>query len=151
VTVTRILVPTDFSEHSKRALEWAKHLAEAFGASIHLFTVVPDPFVLPEPGRWYVPPPKGYVEGLRADADAHLGNLLTQADRTRFRVESAVAFGDPAREILDYAMHAGIDVIVMGTHGRTGLARVLLGSVAQRVVGAAHCPVLTVHRDDPVH
>lgn len=144
MTASRILVPIDFSEHSTRALGYARTLAEKFGASLHLLTVVPDPFVLPDPTQWYVPLPEGYAEGLRKDADSHLRGLLTQAEQKPLRAESVVAFGDPYREILAYAKRASVDLIVMGTHGRSGVAHALMGSVAEKVVRTAPCPVLTV-------
>jgi nucleotide-binding universal stress UspA family protein len=144
VTFNSILVPVDFSEHSARALECAKTLAAKFGASIHVLTVVPDPFVLPDPGPWYVPLPEGYAEGLRHDAESHVQGLFTDAERATLNPEAAVAFGDPYREILGYAKGAAIDLIVMGTHGRGGVAHALLGSVAEKVVRTAPCPVLTV-------
>ena len=144
MTATRILVPVDFSDHSRRALDCAKTLAEKFDASLHLLTVVPDPFVLPNPGPWYVPLPPNYRDGLRKDAEAHLRELLAPADQTRFRAELAVVFGDPYAEIADYMKRASIDLVVMGTHGRGGLAHAVLGSVAEKVVRAAPCPVLTV-------
>ena len=81
MTASRILAPVDFSEHSGRALDCAKTLAEKFGASLHLLTVVPNPFALPDPVSWYVPLPEGYAEGLRQDAESHLRGLLTQANR----------------------------------------------------------------------
>jgi len=142
--VKTILVPVDFSEHSKRALESAKTIADKFGASLHLLTVIPDPFVLPNPGSWYVPLPPNYISGLRQDAEAHLGELVTADERTRFHAELAVALGDPRDEILDYAKRLSIDLIVMGTHGRGGVARAVLGSVAEKVVRGAGCPVLVV-------
>lgn len=142
--VKKILVPVDFSEHSKRALACAKALAEKFDASLHLLTVVPDPFALPNPGRWYVPVSPEYVDGLRKDAESHLRELLTAAEHARFRTESAVAFGNAYAEILDYVKHAAIDMIVIGTHGRGQPAHALLGSVAEKVVRTAPCPVLTV-------
>lgn len=144
MTVATILVPVDFSEYSARALDCAKTLAEKFGASLHVLTVVPDPFVLPDPGPWYVPLPERYGEGLRQDAESHVHDMITPAERTTLRAESAVAFGDPYREILEYAKRASIDLIVMGTHGRGGMAHALMGSVAERVVRTAPCPVLTV-------
>jgi nucleotide-binding universal stress UspA family protein len=144
MTVTRILVPVDFSEQSTRALDCAKTLAEKFGASLHLLTVVPDPFELPNPSHWYMPPPSGYVEGLRRDAEAHVRDLLTPAEHARFRAESAVLFGNPADQILEYITLGTIDLIVMGTHGRGGVAHALMGSVAEKVVRSATCPVLTV-------
>jgi universal stress protein A len=141
---TRILVPIDFSDYSERALDCAKTLADKFNASLHLLTVVPDPFSLPTPGPLYVPVSPGYVEGLRRDAEAQLRALLTQAEQRQFRAESAVAFGDPYREISDYVQRASIDLIVMGTRGRSGVAHVMLGSVTEKVVRTAPCPVLTV-------
>ena len=144
MTVTRILVPVDFSEHSKRALDCAKTMAEKFRASLHLLTVVPDPFVLPNPSSWYVPLPSGYVDGLRRDAEAHLCDLLTPAERSGLRVHSAVLFGNAPTGILEYAERESIDLIVMGTHGRGGVAHAIMGSVAEKVVRSAACPVMTV-------
>jgi len=144
MTVTRILVPVDFSEHSIRALDCGKTLAEKFGASIHLLTVVPDPFVLPDPSSWYVPVPPAYVDGLRCDAEEHLRSLMTPADRARYHAQSAVLFGSAPDGILEYSGRESIDLIVMGTHGRSGVARAVMGSVAEKVVRSAACPVLTV-------
>jgi nucleotide-binding universal stress UspA family protein len=144
MTVTRILVPVDFSEQSGRALDCAKTLADKFSASLHLLTVVPDPFTLPNPSEWYVPAPGGYVEGLRRDAEAHLNGLLKPDEHKRFDAHEAVLFGDASDKILEYVGIERIDLIVMGTHGRGGVAHALLGSVAERVVRAAPCPVLTV-------
>jgi nucleotide-binding universal stress UspA family protein len=142
--VTHILVPVDFSEHSQRALDSAKTLAEKFGASIHLLTVVPDPFVLPDPSSWYVPVPPEYVDGLRRDAEDHLRGLLTPDERNRFRAHSAMLFGNASASILEYIERESIDLVVMGTHGRGGIARAVMGSVAEKVVRSAPCPVLTV-------
>ena len=144
MTVTRILVPVDFSEHSRRALDCAKMLAEKFGATLHLLTVVPDPFVLPDPSSWYVPVPPHYVDGLRRDAEDHLDGLLTPDERSRFHAQSSLLFGNAASGILDYIGRASIDLVVMGTHGRSGVAHAVMGSVAEKVVRSATCPVLTV-------
>ena len=141
---SRILVPIDFSDYSARALDCAKTLAEKFNASLHLLTVVPDPFALPNPGPMYVPVSPEYVDGLRRDAESHLRGLLTQSEQAQFRAESAVAFGDPYQEISDYVQRASIDLIVMGTRGRGGIAHMMLGSVAEKVVRTAPCPVVTV-------
>ncbi len=143
--VRRVLVPVDFSDCSGRALESAKSLAEKYGASLHLLTVVPDPFALPNPGPWYVPVTPEYVDGLRRDAEWHPRELMSQAERARFHAEPAVVFGDASAEILSYAKRAPADLIVMGTHGRGGLTHALVGSVAEKVIRAAPCPVLTVH------
>ncbi len=143
-TPKRILVPTDFSDASTRALEYAKSLASVYGASLDLLSVVPEPFVLPDPSTFYVPLPSAYIEGLRKDAETHLQAALSPAERARFNARSAVLFGRPFGEILDYATREGIDLIVMGTHGYGALAHAVLGSVAERVVRSAPCPVLTV-------
>jgi len=144
MNVTKILVPVDFSEQSTHALDCAKTLAEKFDAPIYLLTVVPDPFMLPNPSGLYMPLPAGYAEGLQRDAEAHLQGLLSYVERARFGVHSAVLFGDPAIKILDYVGVETIDLIVMGTHGRGGFAHALMGSVAEKVVRSATCPVLTV-------
>ena len=144
MTASRILVPVDFSGHSTRALDCAKTLAGKFGASLHLLTVVPDPFVLPNPGPLYVPLPPDYRDGLRQDAESHLRQLLTTPEEAQFNAQSAVAFGDPCQEILDYVKRASIDLIVMGTHGRGGVAHAFIGSVAEKIVRTAPCPVMTV-------
>ena len=145
--ITRILVPTDFSEMSDAALDYARVLARRFGASLHLLHVLDDPFV---------------TEGLAAEA------YITEApsirtsmlDEARSRLAHRAAgcttteaiFGRGAVTIVEYAQQCGSDLIVMGTHGRTGLAHLLLGSVAERVVRLAPCPVLTVGREvAPAH
>jgi universal stress protein A len=144
MTVARILVPVDFSDHSLRALDAAKSLAEKFGASLHLLTVVPDPFAFPSPGPMYVPVSPQYVDGLRHDAEAHLHGLLSAAETARFHGHYGVLFGDAHAEILDYISREQIDLVVMGTHGRSGVVRALMGSVAEKVVRTAPCPVLVV-------
>jgi universal stress protein A len=142
-TFTQILVPLDFSDHSVRALERAKSVAEKFGSILHLLTVIPDPFVLPDPANTYALPPD-YVDNLRRDAEARLRQSLSQAERTQFRAQDIVLFGNPYQQIRDYAQDHAIDLIVMGTHGRGAVAQAFLGSVAERVVRTAPCPVMTV-------
>ncbi len=137
--VNRILVPTDFSGTSDVALEYARALAARFDATLHLLHVLDDPFV---------------AEGLAAEAyiteAPSIRTSLLEDARTRLshRVQGCATteavFGRGATTIVDYAERCGIDLIVMGTHGRTGLAHLLIGSVAERVVRTARCPVLTV-------
>ena len=89
--------------------------------------------------------PLGIKESWQREADKHLNALLTPAERSAFRATTTVLFsGSAAREIVEQAQNNQIDLIVMGTHGRGGLAHLLLGSVAERVVRIAACPVLTV-------
>jgi len=141
----RILVPTDFSPPSDAALATAKALAAQFGAAIHVMYVLHDPYATAAYASdvyGYLPP--GLKESWHREAQRHLDALLAPADQGPFRVTSDVVFGSPAKGIVDYARDHAINLIVMGTHGRGGVAHLLLGSVAERVVRTAECPVLTV-------
>jgi universal stress protein A len=147
-TITRILVPTDFSHTSDAALEFARTIADTFGASLHLVHVFEDPFVTGAfAAETYAPMPPATRAALIEDATSRLAHRLTPADRARFRGTAEIVTGIGAHAIVDYAHDHNINLIVMGTHGRTGMAHLLLGSVAERVVRTAHCPVLTVHTD----
>ena len=147
--VTRILVPTDFSETADAALEYAKTLATNLGASVHLLHVFQDPNV---PAAYanevFVPPPDLREHDLAA-ARTNLLKRMSAEDETRFAGTHAIVEGLTAKEIVKYAEQYAIDLIVMGTHGRRGVAHLLLGSVAEHVVRTARCPVLTVrHAED---
>ena len=142
--ITRILVPTDFSETSDAALIYARQLAGSLGASLHLVHVFDDPY-----GDALVAEVSASVyESMRASAIAaarrELIRRLPAEDRQRFRGSSAMVTGLAADAIVEYAADHSMDLIVMGTHGRSGFAHLLLGSVAEQVVRSAHCPVLTV-------
>ena len=143
---TRILVPTDFSAPSEGALATAKDLAVRFGASLHLVHVLEDPYAVAAysaEALGYLPP--GIRDSWQHEAEKHLNALLTPAERAQFMATNTVLFsGSAAREIVDHAQNNHIDLIVMGTHGRGGVAHLLLGSVTERVVRTATCPVLTV-------
>ena len=141
----RILVPTDFSPPSGAALATAKALAAQFGSSIHVIHVLHDPYATAAYASdvyGYLPP--GLRETWQREAQTHLDAQLTPAERAQFRATTRVIFGTPARAIVDYAHENAINLIVMGTHGRGAVAHLLLGSVAERVVRIADCPVLTV-------
>jgi nucleotide-binding universal stress UspA family protein len=138
----RILVPIDFSEPSDAALDYARVLATRFGASLHVLHVVDDPYRTFYSAEVYVPE----VEGLR---DEMLNDALTRlktrvADATDLDATAEAVIGAPAAAIVDFAAGREIDLIVMGTHGRGGMAHLLMGSVAERVLRTAPCPVLTV-------
>jgi nucleotide-binding universal stress UspA family protein len=139
----RILVPVDFSEPSTRALMHAIALAEQFAASLDVLHVVPNPYV-DDPAGLYLPLPVTYVNDLMNDARKRLDDLLDSADRQRLRARAIVKVGDPLRQVVEYARGESVDLIVLGTHGRSGVAHLFLGSVAERVVRTAPCPVLTV-------
>lgn len=147
LTIKRILVPTDFSAAADAALDFARTIAATFGASLHLLHVFEDPFV---PGAFgvdtYAPIPPATHAALFDDAKARLAHRLPAADLARFHGTTEIVNGISALTIVEYASEHAIDLIVMGTHGRTGMAHLLIGSVAERVVRTAECPVLTVHQ-----
>jgi nucleotide-binding universal stress UspA family protein len=134
---TRILVALDFSPPSDAALAYARTVAATFGGALHLLHVVENEFLRP-----IAADPRGIEDA----ALTRLRYRLRADDYTRFRASTAVERSDDAAdEIVTYARSRGVDLIIMGTHGRTGLAHVLVGSVAERVVRSAPCPVLTLH------
>ena len=143
--ITRILVPVDFSPHSDRALRYAARLAALLGASVELIHVVDNPFAS---GAWtsevYVPNLPEMLQSLIADANKRLTPLKSMVASEKVNVETNVLTGQPAYTITDHARSGGFDLIVMGTHGRTGFSHMFMGSVAERVVRRAPCPVLTV-------
>ncbi|HSP79376.1 MAG TPA: universal stress protein [Myxococcaceae bacterium] len=149
-TVRRILVPIDFSEHSRHALEHALSLAEPLGASVDLLHVwVPPRHVAPDT---LLLVPGSADASLETTGLTHAGREL-HAWLERYRsspvlLQAHLERGHAAETIAHVAEH-GYDLIVMGTHGRTGLARVMLGSVAQKVSTLAPCPVMTVRATEP--
>jgi nucleotide-binding universal stress UspA family protein len=149
-TIRRILVPTDFSATSDAALEWAKTIAGTLGASLHLLHVFEDPYVgavgAPFAAEAYLAAAPELGAARFEEAGARLSHRLSANEHARYRATSRIVAGASVPTILDYAREHHIDLIVMGTHGRTGLAHVLLGSVTERVVRLADCPVLTVHQ-----
>jgi nucleotide-binding universal stress UspA family protein len=149
-TITNILVPVDFSAHSDRAFRYATTLAQRLGAKLALIHVVEDPFVT---GAWnaeaYVPNIPELLNNLISGAERQLATLKESAAALGVTADTAVISGRPAHSIVEHATDGGFDLIVMGTHGRTGLSHVVMGSVAERVVQKAHCPVLTMRAVEP--
>ena len=146
--IKTILVPTDFSAASDRALRYARDLADAVGASLHVLHVLENPF-----------PPGTFMEMYAASADSHLEHrgrqararlesLLTDEQRAKYSAVQVMLPGMAAEQILEYLNEHPADLVVMGTAGRAGLSRLMMGSVADRIVRAAPCPVLTVHPPD---
>jgi universal stress protein A len=147
--IKTILVPTDFSAASARALSYARNIADAFGATLHLLHVFENPFAAGAFLDMYTPAPDDYVERMEGQALTHLETLLTPEQRARYAPVFAARMGLPAQQILQYAEeHGAIDVIVLATGGHGRVARLLLGSVADKIVRTAPCPVLTVHPHD---
>lgn len=147
-----ILVPTDFSPASARALRYACNLADATGASLHIIHVM-DNLSVPTPvlGYYAPPPPAEWLEGLDRCARAELESQLTPEQKVKYCARFVVRMGPPAREILDYLDdEEAIDLVVMATAGRGGVARLMMGSVADKIVRSAPCPVLTIHPPEHV-
>jgi nucleotide-binding universal stress UspA family protein len=143
----KILVPTDFSLASDAAVGVAADLAERIGHQIlilHAFT--PPIYPLLEGA---VIPTAQHVADLIADADRRLRLLCDRFERGGVAMEGRVVQGLPAEEILRFADEHGCGLIVMGTHGRSGVRRAVLGSIADEVVRKAHVPVMTIH--EPAH
>jgi nucleotide-binding universal stress UspA family protein len=146
LSITRILVPVDFSGHAERAFEYAAMLGRQFDASLELVHVV-DAYSSASWGSEVCNPNiQELMEDLIADAHDRLRHIRDLAATEGDRVELAVLTGPPAQAIVDRAEIGSCDLIVMGTHGRTGIAHALMGSVAERVVRSAGCPVITVRQ-----
>jgi nucleotide-binding universal stress UspA family protein len=141
--IRQILCATDLSPASEPAWEEAQLLARALGAELVLLHVVP-PVLVPMEGYF---PPQMYqelVEGAEQEAQARLDAVLAKLGEPPLKARSRIAEGSAALRVLDVAREEGSDLLVVGTHGRTGMGRVLLGSVADRIVRSAPRPVVTV-------
>jgi nucleotide-binding universal stress UspA family protein len=152
VALKHILVATDFGEPAGVALDYGRELARAFGATLHVVHVVDDINAralgltgFPE----QMPALVGAQQELEAAAHQSLGRLITDDDRRRLTVKPVVLTGTmAAMAILEYAKDALVDLIMVGTHGRGAVAQFFMGSVADRLVRAAPCPVLTVRHPE---
>ena len=140
IVLKHVLVATDFSPPSDAALRYGRALAGTFGATLHLLHVSENLFLKVTPADHH---------DLKAAAARRLSDRLTDADRRDLRARALLETSDnPADAIVGYAKSADIDLIVVGTHGRGTLAQILVGSVAERVVRTAPCPVLTVRHPE---
>lgn len=144
IALKNILVATDFSEPACAALRHGMELARRFGASLHVLHVVSDLAAVPATAPGLVD--AGVMQAtLEKDARADLDALIAPPDRAALNAHLEISVSAwPGRAILQYAREEQVDLIVLGTHGRTGLAHWFLGSVAEYVSRRAHCPVLTV-------
>lgn len=144
--IRKILVPVDFSDSSRRALDYAAKLTRPFGATIDLLHVWEAPTFVPTGSM--IGAGIGDVslfEFVKRGSEDALDKFVAEAAQRGVAVRSARAeAGAPAHAIAEFAKAGGYDLIVIGSHGRTGLSRMLLGSVAENVVRHASCPVLVV-------
>jgi nucleotide-binding universal stress UspA family protein len=140
--IERILVPIDFSDCSRKALQYALPFAKQFGATIELIHVVPINYLFgSEFGA--IDFPQMETE-LKTNAQKRLAEFVDREIGSGVPSEAVVRTGQPMHEIVAEAKHRGADLIILSTHGRTGLRHVFMGSVAENVIRYAPCPVLTV-------
>jgi nucleotide-binding universal stress UspA family protein len=148
IALKRVLVATDFSEPSEAALLYGRAVASRFGAALHVVHVADNIFThaLGPESAAMLPTVQSDIEDAARD---RLTELLIDSDRSGPPTESAVLTSSSAAfAIVDYARDNEIDLIVVGTHSRRGLEHVVLGSVAEKIVRMAPCPVLTVHHPE---
>ena len=129
-----ILVPTDGSQGAKAALEHGIAIASKWDATLHTLHVVDTRLARTGP----------LLETLRDEGRGAVRDVEVTGTQSGLTVVTEIVEGNPHEEILDYVTEHGIDIVIMGTHGRTGLDRVVMGSVAERVVRRSPVPVLTV-------
>jgi nucleotide-binding universal stress UspA family protein len=142
IDLKNVLLPVDFSEPSLQATQYAVTLAHRFNAALHVLHVIEDPVVYLPMFESYPLPTREQFETYAQD---RLENWIPESDSEGIKLELAWRHGRPHIEIVDYAADSNIDLIVIGTHGRGLAAHLLLGSVAEKIVRKAPCPVLTVH------
>jgi nucleotide-binding universal stress UspA family protein len=149
LAIKNVLVATDFSKCSEVALNYGRALARQFGARLHVMHAVePIPVDAISAGGFATAIPE-LQANLESAERAQLEELLTEDDRRTLRATTVLAsFATPAPAIVGYAETEQVDLIVVGTHGRRGFSHLLMGSVAEKVVRTAPCPVLTVRNPE---
>jgi nucleotide-binding universal stress UspA family protein len=145
VKIKKILVPVDFSPHAERAQEVAVEFAKTFGAEVQLLHAYSLPVSVVGPYDYQIP--AAMLSEMRESAARRLDHEVKKLGRAGVPVTGMITEGVPTQAITEAAEQLGADLIVMGTRGLTGLKHVLLGSVTERTIRHAHCPVLTVHAD----
>ena len=147
--IKTILVPTDFSDFAEHAYNWALGLAADCKAKIVLFYAAPTMSHLAFPESVYYPDLARIERELIADAEKRVGEFAEKKGTRPVQVETRVTVGEAVWEICRMAEKEHADLIIMGSHGRTGLSHIVLGSVAERVVRHATCPVLVARVPQP--
>lgn len=148
IAVKRILLPSDFSPYAEGALRWADALSRAFGAElviVHALDLTIGGLAGLTPEVAAVPVAEQLVERLRAEAKTEMARLAARFPNAR----TVIREGSPRPILLQVASEVDADLIVIGTHGRTGLAHMLIGSVAEHLVRHSSIPVLTVRLAEP--
>jgi nucleotide-binding universal stress UspA family protein len=142
--VQKILFPVDFAAHFETLVPWVATFADKFGATVYMLFVAQD---LSSFSTFYVP--HGNIQGFQEEAlgaaRKKMATVAQEVHKKLPRLETRVELGSPAAKILEVARKEKIDLIIMGAHGRKGLDRAIFGSVADKVVQEAPCPVVTIH------
>ena len=145
IAIKEILVATDFGAASDNALRYGETLAREFGARLHVLHAAPNVFARSMDGYGYATIPAEVQEDLEKAAHRQMAERVGEEDFRELHAKTTILVHNyPAAAIVDYAKQHAIDLIILGTHGRGAVAQVFLGSVAERVVRTAPCPVLTV-------
>jgi nucleotide-binding universal stress UspA family protein len=149
ITLNKILVATDFSEPSEAALNYGRELASHFGTKLHVLHVTQNSYVNTFGAQNWVAIAPDLQQQIEEDARRRLTDLLIDSDKSDPEtIPVILTASSPALAIIDYAKEHSIDLVVMGTHGRGAIAHLVMGSVAERVVRFAPCPVLTVRHPE---
>uniref|UniRef100_A0A7C2NXA6 Universal stress protein n=1 Tax=Schlesneria paludicola TaxID=360056 RepID=A0A7C2NXA6_9PLAN len=145
IAIKKVLFPTDLSDSAAEAQLYACALAEQFGAELHVLSVLQDVSLMsPDPNMpWVIP--ASSLEEVRKSLETALAKIPDPNWAAGKSVQRVIRVGAPYVEIIKYAEEQDVDVIVVGTQGRSGLSHLLLGSTAEKVVRKSPCPVLTVH------
>ena len=144
IKINNVLVATDFSDASEPALAYGREFARTFGAALHVLHVIENPIMFAGPEAIAVDVVRIQAD-LEAAAQIALDRIVTAEDRRQLKALTAIrTSSSPALEIATYAKTEGVDIIVLGTHGRRFMSHLLMGSVAEKVLRIAPCPVLTV-------
>jgi len=138
----KILCPVDFSEFTKDVIAYAADISKQYGAELHVLHVIPNLTYFTPYESFLTPENLVAIEkNIQDEVDRDFGKILKNVD---IDVKKAVRTGVAFVEIIDYAKAEGIDLIVMGTHGRSGIEHILIGNVAEKVVRKSPCPVMTI-------
>jgi nucleotide-binding universal stress UspA family protein len=149
IALKNILVATDFSEPSEAALAYGRELARNFGAGVTVVHVADNVLTRAYGAEGYLFTDPQLQQEIETAAQVQLDALLSDEDRKELRATTRVLTSNsPASAIVAYARDIGTDLLVLGTHGRGAVAHLLMGSVAERVVRTAPCPVLTVRHPE---
>ena len=147
ISIKLVLIPTDFSEYSKAALPYAVDISRKYGAKLVILHIFDEELLSPiffETGKTA----KEYFERLQNRFEAAVEDFLSGVNTDGIELEAELGNGTPFVEIIRFAKENGADIIVMGTHGRTGIAHTLLGSVTEKVVRKSPCPVMVIRHPE---